>query len=378
MKKLAITLFFLCSLAGTNVSAAVIIWEIYGGGNNSSATFQNDYIYLYNNGSSPVDLSTWSIQTSAATSMSPTVWNVVNLTGTIPANGWYLVKFAGGTTNGAVLPSTPNQTSATNLNATAGKIGLYDNQTARIGDDAANVTSAQDFVGYGSTANQFESAYAPAPSNSTSIKRTGFTDSNNNSTDFAVVSPNTALPIELTTFQARAENEAVQLSWTTASESNNDRFEVQERVGDTWNKVSEVKGNGTSTVSNNYAVAMQNLEAGYHTFRLKQVDYDGKTSYSDEVRVLIELQDRFQLSEAYPNPFNPSTAFSLTVAKDQQVQVQVYDMTGRLVATLFNGQMKANEINRFSFDAQNLASGVYFYRTVGENFTMTKKMLLMK
>lgn len=149
-------------------------------------------------------------------------------------------------------------------------------------------------------------------------------------------------------------------------------------MGNTWKKVSEVKGNGTSTVSNNYAVAMQNLEAGYHTFRLKQVDYDGKTSYSDEVRVLIELQDRFQLSEAYPNPFNPSTAFSLTVAKDQQVRVQVYDMTGRLVATLFNGQMKANEINRFSFDAQNLASGVYFYRTVGENFTMTKKMLLMK
>lgn len=187
-----------------------------------------------------------------------------------------------------------------------------------------------------------------------------------------------ALPVEFATVFAKIENKNAILSWTTAGESNNDRFEIQEKVDNVWKTVATVKGAGTSIASNTYSATLPNLASGYHTFRIKQVDYDGSVLYSDEVRALIELEAAFQLSEAYPNPFNPTTSFSLTVAQDQKVKVEVYDLTGRLVQTLFNGNILANEIQYFHFDASHLASGTYLYRVLGEKFTQTKRIQLLK
>lgn len=187
-----------------------------------------------------------------------------------------------------------------------------------------------------------------------------------------------SLPIELAGFGAKVSDNEATIHWTTASESNNDRFEVQHKVGNAWKTVATLKGAGTSTISNNYAQKVSNLEAGYHAFRLKQVDYDGSVSYSDEIRALVELNTAFQLGDAYPNPFNPTTSFSLTVAQDQNVKVEVYDLAGRLVQTLFSGTVAANEIQHFTFEASALSSGTYLYRVVGDKFVTTKAFRLLK
>jgi endonuclease/exonuclease/phosphatase family metal-dependent hydrolase len=83
------------------------------------------------------------------------------------------------------------------------------------------------------------------------------------------------------------------------------------------------------------------------------------------------------LSQNYPNPFNPSTIISYQLPNNTDVRLDVYDVMGRRVATLVNGMQSAGEQN-ITFDATNLASGIYIYRLQAGNQVMMKKMLLVK
>nr|MBA2761542.1 Ig-like domain-containing protein [Segetibacter sp.] len=172
-----------------NANSQVVINEIYGGGGNSGATYKNDFIELYNNSTTEVSLDGWSVQYASAAG---TTWSLTALTGSIPAQGFFLIKEAAGTGGTTDLPA-PNITGILNLSATSGKAALVNNVTPLTGSCP---TGAQiiDFVGFGSNAatppNCFETTATPAPSNSTSIQRSpeGF-DSNNNSADFKIATP---------------------------------------------------------------------------------------------------------------------------------------------------------------------------------------------
>ena len=85
----------------------------------------------------------------------------------------------------------------------------------------------------------------------------------------------------------------------------------------------------------------------------------------------------FSLEQNYPNPFNPVTAIKYTVPKQNLVKLVVYDIIGREVVTLVN-EVKQPGNYSVSFDASNLASGVYFYRMAAGDFTDVKKMVLIK
>jgi hypothetical protein len=89
------------------------------------------------------------------------------------------------------------------------------------------------------------------------------------------------------------------------------------------------------------------------------------------------IADRFELSQNYPNPFNPSTVINYTVAKEGFVKIAVFDILGREVALPVN---KYRRSGRYSvvFNAENLSSGMYFYRIEANGFTATKKMMLIK
>lgn len=88
--------------------------------------------------------------------------------------------------------------------------------------------------------------------------------------------------------------------------------------------------------------------------------------------------DAFILSENYPNPFNPTTSFSLSVERAQHVRVEVFDLLGRRVALLHDGMLEAGQAHRFTFDARMLPSGTYLYRAAGASFSSVKHMTLMK
>jgi len=89
------------------------------------------------------------------------------------------------------------------------------------------------------------------------------------------------------------------------------------------------------------------------------------------------IPHEYSLSQNYPNPFNPSTSISFGIPQAGLVKLSIYDITGKLVATLLNGEQEAGNYN-VVFDASNFASGMYFYKIEAGQFTSTKKMVLVK
>ena len=186
-----------------------------------------------------------------------------------------------------------------------------------------------------------------------------------------------SLPVELTSFTAQTTSEGVRLSWTTASELNNSGFEVQRSTNQTnWATLGFVRGAGTTTEAQSYSFVDASA-SGRVFYRLKQVDFDGQFEYSNIIEVNAGVPQTFALEQNYPNPFNPSTAISYQLPVAGNVSLKVFDMLGKEVATLVNARQEAGAYT-VNFNANNLSSGVYFYRLQAGNFVQTRKMMLVK
>lgn len=181
------------------LSTTIVISQVYGGGGNTGAPYQNDFIELFNHGNTTVNLAGWSVQYAAAGGTG--AWLVTNLSGSLAPGQYFLVRQAGGA-NGVPLP-TADVTGTTNLNATTGKVALLNVTTALNGACPAS-TNIIDLVGYGTAANCFETARTGNLSNTTAALRNGngCTETDNNSTDFATGAPtprNTSSALHLCT-----------------------------------------------------------------------------------------------------------------------------------------------------------------------------------
>ena len=137
-------------------------------------------------------------------------------------------------------------------------------------------------------------------------------------------------------------------------------------------------GNGNSSSIKEYSYSDNNLYEGGSNFpyRLKQIDNDGQFEYSDMVEVEI-IPNMFELSQNYPNPFNPRTTINFSLPVQTQLKINIYNMLGELVKTFSEGMYEAGYYN-ISFDAAGLSSGTYIYRLESNNFTETKKMILIR
>ena len=190
------------AVSGSGIAASsgpqVVISQVYGGGGNSGATYTNDFIELFNRGTSGVNLNGWSVQ---YTSASGTSWtNKTDLSDfTLAPGQYFLIQEAAGSGGTTALPA-PDMTGTMALSGTAGKIALVNNNTLLTGACPSG-TNIIDFVGYGTTASCFEgSAPTPAVSNATAVIRlsNGCTDTDQNSTDFVAGTPiprNTSTPL---------------------------------------------------------------------------------------------------------------------------------------------------------------------------------------
>lgn len=190
------------------------------------------------------------------------------------------------------------------------------------------------------------------------------------------------IPVELTSFVASVAGNNVTLNWSTATETNNQGFEIQRSNGGEYQVVGYVTGHGTTVEPQSYSFTDQNVGAGIYQYRLRQIDYDGKYEYSSVVEVEVLGPKEFSLAQNYPNPFNPTTAIDFNLAVDSKVTLKVFDVLGQEIITLVNGNLSAGS-HKVNFDASSLNSGVYLYRidatgVDGKTFSAVKKMILNK
>ncbi|MFZ4622038.1 MAG: T9SS type A sorting domain-containing protein, partial [Bacteroidota bacterium] len=181
------------------------------------------------------------------------------------------------------------------------------------------------------------------------------------------------LAVELRAFTAALNGTKVELSWSTATEVNNAGFNIERRNGaGAWSTVGFVEGNGTVNVPVSYAFSDNPPVPGVYHYRLKQVDRDGKYSYSNIVEAVTSLTpNEFLLTQNYPNPFNPGTMIQFSIPVRQQATVKVYSAVGQQVAVLFSGIAEAQTIYSMKFDAASFSSGLYFYVLESGSFRET-------
>ena len=152
-----------------------------------------------------------------------------------------------------------------------------------------------------------------------------------------------------------------------------------------WAKIGFVEGSGVSNEIKNYSFIDSTVKNGYkYAYRLKQIDNNGDYHYSPEIKIDADLEpSNFSLSQNYPNPFNPVTTIDYSVAPENGtngvvlVQLKAYDVLGREVCILVNERKPAGSY-KIEFDGSKLSSGIYYYRLTAGNYSLTKKMILMK
>lgn len=205
-------------------------------------------------------------------------------------------------------------------------------------------------------------------------------DNNSGSNFTATFTADNTFPVELTSFLALARGNVVNLEWKTATETNNHGFEIEKKQsGAEWRTIGFKQGNGTTNNISNYSYTDNSVARGKVEYRLKQIDRDGKFSYSNTVEAFVGLSpNTVELTGNYPNPFNPSTSISFMLGTTGTASLKVYDLLGKEVAVIAQGIFNAGEMNTFNFNAAGLTSGAYYYRLTSDAKVETRKMMLMK
>jgi trimeric autotransporter adhesin len=199
----------------------------------------------------------------------------------------------------------------------------------------------------------------------------------------------TIIPVELIAFTANQVGTSVLVNWTTATELNNKGFEV-ERLLDAqkgWETLTFISGKGTTTEEQNYSFSDDYkfmAVTGTVSYRLKQIDYDGRYYYSNAAEVEVDFSPKeYTLFQNYPNPFNPSTTIKYAIPFTSNVKIVVYNMLGESISEILNAVQETGYYD-VTWNASNKASGIYFYTIEaksadGKNsFNSVKKMMLVK
>ncbi len=196
---------------------------------------------------------------------------------------------------------------------------------------------------------------------------------------FGQASGGSTLPIKLLYFNAKANNSKVDLTWSTASESNNDYFTVERAAdGIRFEEVLKKAGAGNSTSINNYFGTDYNPINGNNYYRLKQTDYDGHSTYSEIkfVRMSIGAIDQTDLSivSLFKNPFSKSFELNFNVPAAGIVEFSLLNASGQKVD---GAKIQASEgYNSYEFfDKKNLTTGIYYINLIKDNQKATKKII---
>ena len=173
------------------------------------------------------------------------------------------------------------------------------------------------------------------------------------------------LPVQFLNVAAQKKGSGVNILWGTASEINNDYFDVEKSTdgGYNWYTVTRTKGSGTSSITKNYVAYDAKPGAGANYYRIKQVDKDGNSKYSATViyKLVISNTDISVLA----NPFTNNITVDFLSDRSQTVSSRLFDNTGRQVISQKITVAKGS--SRKSIETSNLNRGMYILQVIDEN-----------
>jgi pectin methylesterase-like acyl-CoA thioesterase len=201
------------------------------------------------------------------------------------------------------------------------------------------------------------------------------------------------LPVQLASFIGNfIGGNSVKLEWETISETNNFGFYI-EKYNNTTGKFETIEtsfqsGKGTTLEPQQYSWIDENAIGNSLQYRLKQIDNDGLVNYFGPISMnpsdmnegkLVPAE--FKLNQNYPNPFNPMTNISFSLENSGYTTLIVYNILGKVVATLFSGEAEAGRMYKIAFDVSasgSLVSGLFFYRLQSGSKVDIKKLMVLK
>ncbi len=185
------------------------------------------------------------------------------------------------------------------------------------------------------------------------------------------------LPVEMTSFTANLSGSEVNLHWTTATELNNDHFEIQ-RSGDgkNFSILGKVNGNGTTSLSNAYSYVDKLPLSGISYYRLKQVDFDGAFEFSQTVILSNQTLNEGMDAVLFPNPAVHEEVKLQLTSEDETtpIDVQIFDLSGQLI---FNQRLELNQKGETFKITNSLPPGMYQV-LIRQGFSQLKKRLIVK
>ncbi|MFK7807662.1 MAG: T9SS type A sorting domain-containing protein, partial [Saprospiraceae bacterium] len=172
------------------------------------------------------------------------------------------------------------------------------------------------------------------------------------------------LPVELLTFDATLKKNIVELYWSTATEINNQGFEIQQSTNNKdWQRIDFVDGKGNSEIIQEYQVQHKNPEQGFNYYRLKQMDYDGAFEYSKIQVVRFNDTDGENEITVYPNPTKDLLQIDLTTDADKNStwECRIFSLTGELIQQKWID----DEGDSLDVDVSTLEKGFYIIEVKG-------------
>ncbi len=165
-----------------------------------------------------------------------------------------------------------------------------------------------------------------------------------------------ALPVELTNFKVILKNSMAQFHWQTASESQNSHFQIQHATdGTVFKNIGQVEGAGTTLEPQEYTFTHRSPPTGLNYYRLQQVDYDGKYSYSKTISLYVGNEKGDIPLAAYPNPVDD--AIFLENKSEDMLSVELFDMSGKYLSRIeIDGAEKA------TLPVVGLETGLYYLK----------------
>jgi len=187
-------------------------------------------------------------------------------------------------------------------------------------------------------------------------------------------------PITLADFSAAVTSEGIELAWETASETENNGFNIY-RNGEL---ITYVQGAGTSSEPHNYSYTDKNVIPGNtYTYVLADLSFASVENRFEDRAVTLSvtsedlLVQNYKVGSAYPNPFNPSATLDYSLTETNDVNVDIFNMKGEKITSLFNGEQAAGAYS-LTWNAENINSGIYILRVSIGNHLETQKLLLVK